>query len=543
MIQFPINLKAHKKFNDSGHPFVADIEAACVFEVNGIVSDILDMCENSTTAEVEETLRLRYQVSEIKDAFNYLYQLQMAGIVFHGMSAINQEQTGFSGRIVIAPGFLNQLDQKPFLTRVSYHHLFRTLSRELEVFIPITKAEGLPTNFDWEGVTPLEIPSEAGQDLIRYYPEKCHGMLSLPHATAHDVSLVYSSRIPTIFYVSSAEPDRQLILDKFFLLRDCDLLCVDSWWLKDYLSQFAVDTEKIVVLPVGVEGDVYTLKDAQESKLMLAGAFENERMKSDPLILLFLPNANYENRNLVHLLARNHPEFLFIVVGGMDRSQLGSQCENIEYFQVEDITDYQALPVIYSAADLGYYAAVPGANAFYLSSALYCGMPMIIAGEYDNSEMKDLGAYIQIAANSAPAETAEIVSESLVSLLKDQALLARYRDQAIRRGRSFTWESVAKTIKNHFIDLRERLSQTESSLTNLPSFFQYHYDTIEGKPTPAAYERPAFRREDVKIAIVKELMQTHSIDQVSVVLERICEDASTAEEIRKYLSIGRMPHE
>jgi hypothetical protein len=309
--------------------------------------------------------------------------------------------------------------------------------------------------------------------------------------------------------------------------------------LKDYLSDFAPDTEKVVVLPVGVEGDVYTSKDAQESKLTLAGAFQSERMKSDPLILLFLPNASYENRNLVHLLARTHPEFLFIVVGGMNHSQLGSHYENIEYFQVEDITDYQALPVIYSAADLGYYAAVPGANAFYLSSALYSGVPLTISGEHDNSTMQDLGAYIQIAANTAPAETAEIVSKSLISLLEDQSLLAQYRDQAIRKGRSFTWESVAKTIKNHFISLRERLLQTEFTLTNLPSFFRYHYDTVQGKAIPAAYERPDFMHETVNVAIAKELMQTHSMNQVSVVLERICGDSSIAGDIRKYLSIGR----
>jgi hypothetical protein len=539
MIQFPINLKAHKKFNDSGHAFVADIEAACVFEVNDIVSDLLDMCETSTTAQVKEVLRSKYQESEINQVFGYLFQLQMAGILFHQTSVIDQERIEFSEQIVVLPSFLNRLDQKPFLTRVAYHLMCRALSRELEVSIPITNTEGLPTNFDWEGVTPLEIPSEAGQDLIRYYPEKCHGMLSLPHATAHDVSLAYSSRIPTIFYVSSAEPDRQLILDKFFLLRDCDLLCVDSWWLKDYLSDFAPDTEKVVVLPVGVEGDVYTSKDAQESKLTLAGAFQSERMKSDPLILLFLPNASYENRNLVHLLARTHPEFLFIVVGGMNHSQLGSHYENIEYFQVEDITDYQALPVIYSAADLGYYAAVPGANAFYLSSALYSGVPLTISGEHDNSTMQDLGAYIQIAANTAPAETAEIVSKSLISLLEDQSLLAQYRDQAIRKGRSFTWESVAKTIKNHFISLRERLLQTEFTLTNLPSFFRYHYDTVQGKAIPAAYERPDFMHETVNVAIAKELMQTHSMNQVSVVLERICGDSSIAGDIRKYLSIGR----
>lgn len=524
MIQFPIGLKAYKKFNDSGHAFVADIEAGCVFEVDDVVSDILDMCENSTTAEVEETLRLKYQVSEINDAFSYLYQLQMAGIVFQGRSAINREQMEFSGRIVIAPGFLNQLDQKPFLTRVGYHHLFSALSKELEVFIPISGTENLPTNFDWGGVTPLEIPTTSGQDLPRYYPDKCHGVLSLPHASVHDISLAYSSRIPTIFYVSSAESDRQLVLDKFFLLRDCDLLCVDSWWLKDYLSQFAVDREKIVVLPVGVDGDVYTLKDANESKLMLAGAFQNARMKSDPLVLLFLPNASYENRNLVHLLARTHPEFLFIVVGGMDRSQLGSECKNIEYFQIEDITDYQALPVIYNAADLGYYAAVPGANGFYLSSALYCGTPMIISGEYDNSALKDLGAYIQIAANSTPAGAAEIISKALISLVTDESLLAQYRDRAIRRGRSFTWASVAKTIKKRFVSLREQLSEQEFTLPNPPSFFQYHYDTIQGKTSPAALERPSFIREGVDTAIAKELMQMHSLNQVSVALKHICKD-------------------
>lgn len=543
MIQFPINLKAHKRFNDFGHSFVADIEAACVFEVNDIVSDILDMCEDSTTAQVKEVLRSKYQESEINQVFSYLFQLQMAGILFHQTSVIDQKLIAFSEQIVVSPSFLNRLDQKPFLTRVAYHDLFKALSQKLEVFVPISNTESLPTKFDWEGIIPLKIPTGGGQSLVRYYPERCHGMLSLPHSTVHDVSLAYSSRIPTIFYVSSAEPDRQSILDKFFLLRDCDLLCVDSWWLKDYLSQFAADTEKVVVLPAGVEGDVYTLKDAQESKLTLAGAFENERMKSDPLILLFLPDASYENRTLVHLLARNHPEFLFIVVGGMNHSQLGSHYENVEHFQVEDITDYQALPVIYSAANLGYYAAVPGANAFYLSSALYCGTPLIISGEHDNNAMKDLGAYIQIAANTAPAETAKIVSKSLVSLLEDQSLLARYRDFAIRKGRSFTWESVAKTIKNHFISLREQLPQTEPTLTNLPSFFRYHYDTIQGKAIPAAYERPTFTQENVNIAIAKELMQTHSANQVSAVLEHICGDSNIAEDIRKYLSIGRVEHE
>ncbi len=543
MIQFPINLKAHKRFNDSGRFFVADIEAACVFEVNNIVFDILDMCEGSTTVQVKEVLRSKYQESEINQVFAYLFQLQMAGILFHQTSVINQESVAFSKKIVVSPSFLNRLDQKPFLTRIAYHHLFRALSRELEVSIPITNTESLPTNFDWEGVTPLEIPSKAGQDLIRYYPEKCHGMLSLPHSTAHDVSLAYSSRIPTIFYVSSAEPDRQLILDKFFLLRERDLLCVDSWWLKDYLSDFGADTEKVVVLPVGVEGDIYTLKDAQESKSTLAGAFENERMKSDPLILLFLPNASYENRNLVHLLAHNHPEFLFIVVGGMNNSQLDHHYENIEYFQVEDITDYQALPVIYSAANLGYYAAVLGSNAFYLSSALHSGVPLIISGEHDNSTMEDLGAYIQIAANSAPAETAEIVSKSLVSLLENQSLLARYRDLAIRKGRSFTWESVAKTIKNHFISLRERLPQTESTLTHFPSFFQYHYDTIQGKTIPAVYERPTFTPEGVDTAIAKELMQTHSSNQVSVALKHICKDSEMVERMLTYLTTERKKYE
>lgn len=543
MIQFPINLKAHKRFNDSGRTFVADIEAACVFEVNDIVSDVLDMCGDSTTAQVKEMLKSKYQESEINQVFRYLFQLQMAGILFHQTSVIDKERITFSEKIVVSPSFLNRLDQKPFLTRVAYHLMFKALSRELEVFIPITNTEGLPTNFDWEGVTPLEIPGEAGQNLTRYYPEKCHGMLSLPYASVHDVSLAYSSRIPTIFYVSSAEPDRQSILDKFFLLRDCDLLCVDSWWLKDYLSQFAADTEKVVVLPVGVEGDVYTSKDAQESKLTLAGAFQNERMKSDPLILLFFPNASYENRNLLHLLARNHPEFLFIVVGGINHFQLGSQYENVEYFQVEDITDYQALPVIYSAADLGYYAAVPGANAFYLTSALYSGVPLIISGEHDNSTMENLGAYIQIAANSAPAETAEIVSKSLVSLLADQSLLARYRDLAIRNGRSFTWESVAKTIKNHFISLQEELLQTESTLTNLPSFFRYHYDTVQGKAIPAAYERPDFKLETVNVAIAKELMQTHSHNQVSVALNHMCKDKEMAERMLTYLTTERKEHE
>lgn len=544
MIRFPIDLKAHKRFTHSGHDYVADIEAGCVFEVNNIVSDILDMCEGATTAEIKAALRSKYQDAEINAVLRYLFQLQMAGLMFHRTPTINYEQTEFSGKIVVSPSFLYRLDQKPFLTRIAFHQLFQALSKRLEVFIPITNTEGLPTNFDWEGVTPLEIPAEAGQDLIAHYPENCHGVLSLPNSTDHDISFAYSSPIPTLYYVSSAERNRQLILDKCFLLRECDMLCVDSWWLKDYLSQFVVDTEKIVVLPMGVDGDVYTLKDTQASKNKVAEAFGNARMKSDPIILLFLPNASDEHRQLVHRIAHRHPECLFIIVGGLDRDQLGSPCENIESFQVEDFTDYQALPVIYNAADLGYYAAYPGANAFYFSSALSCGIPMLISGRHPKTPMQELGAYLHIRVNTPAAEVADTVSPSIRTLLDDQALLARYRDVAIRKGRSFTWNAVAKGITNHFISLQQFSPEPEPTLPNFRSFFQYHYDTVEGKMIPAASERPDFFPEPVKLAIAKELMQTHSINQVSVVLERICQEASTAEDIRKYLSIGgRTPHE
>ena len=119
MIQFPINLKAHKRFNDSGRTFVADIAAGCVFEVSDIVSDVLDMCEGSTTVQVKEVLRSKYQESEINQVLGYLFQLQMAGILFHQTSVIDQKRMEFSERIVISPSFLNRLDQKPFLTRVA----------------------------------------------------------------------------------------------------------------------------------------------------------------------------------------------------------------------------------------------------------------------------------------------------------------------------------------------------------------------------------------------------------------------------------------
>ena len=102
---------------------------------------------------------------------------------------------------------------------------------------------------------------------------------------------------------------------------------------------------------------------------------------------------------------------------------------------------------------------------------------------------------------------------------------------------------MAKTIKNHFISLRERLPQTESTLTHFPSFFQYHYDTIQGKTIPAAYERPTFTREGVDTAVANELMQTHSSNQVSVVLEHICKDSEMVERMLTYLTTERKKYE
>ncbi len=310
MLDFPYKLKPYKKFEHQNSYFIADIKAQCVFEASPIILDIIALCEKNSSAQIKNTLKLKYQQSEIDEAFIYLYQLRLAGILFDKKIEPKPADRDFSGRIALAPGFLVYLYQKPFIIRLIYHRLIKSLCSKLEVSLPVVKTGGSSNpdvEFDWEGVKAFEVPDSTKTSLVKYYPSGCHGLFSLPGSSFHDVPLIYSSDIPAIYYVFSDEPDRQSIIDKCFLLREFDILCVDSWWVKDWLSHFVPSVDNIIVLPIGVEDELYRHRETGSAKATIALAFQNEHIRSEPLVLLFLPDASYENRSLIYALAKKHP--------------------------------------------------------------------------------------------------------------------------------------------------------------------------------------------------------------------------------------------
>ncbi|MBM3210788.1 glycosyltransferase family 4 protein [Candidatus Poribacteria bacterium] len=538
MIQFPVLLNAHKIFEHEGNYFIADMDSECVFEVSQVVLDILDICRTHTTTQVRDSLKRKYEESEINNAFRYLFQLQMAGILLQKRAGIEGDSSVFLGRIVVAPGFLDYLYQKSFHTRLVYHRLLKALCSELEIFIPIRPQNslGIIDDFNWEEVNTFEVPDVVEINLARYYPSECDGLFSMPHSSFHDIPLAYSACIPTIYYVSSDEFDRQSIIDKYFLLREFDLLCADSWWMKDYLSQFVPSVDKVMILPIGVEEGLYERQDFSRVKSIVASAFQNERIMSNPVVLLFLPNANYENRKLAEILIQKHPEIVFIVVDNIDSSQLSAQPGNVEFFRIEDIEDYQAFPAILSASDIGYYSAVVGARSFYLSSALRCGVPMIISGHADPGPVGDFSQYIQVRSDQSPGDIVEMISENMTMLLGNRDMLDRYRSSALQIGKELTWASVAKAVVNLFVALKGKTSNRYNETPGPFAFFQYSYDPIAGELEPSAYEWNTYRKADFNKLIAQELMRNHTKEQVFVALEHICKDKKTAERILGQIS-------
>ncbi len=551
MIEFPTKLNALHPFShnvaDEIDPpgeaqYIADLTAGCVLEITPMIAEILSLCESKSNTEIRETLRSRYSDAEISETYRYLWQLGTAGILFSGKASRSDERQTFSNSVLVAPGFLYTLGRQPFVTRLVCYQMLRTLCREMELHAPFFVEETdvtLPEDFDWEGVQPFPMPAGSAASYMSQCPVAYGGTLSLPASGFGDLVISQFASPPAVFYVSSGSFDLQSTLDKYFALRDGDRLCVDAWWIKERLSTLVPNPDKIAVVPTGVESELFQPMDTGGCKTELASAFRNDAINDLPLVLLFLPSLSLENQAFVEKLAGLNPQMFFMVV--LCHASEGREwgLENIEVFPIAELDDYNSLPILFNAAALGSFPATPGNHLLPLMNALCCGVPVIVSGpEGLKTIMPALGTYLSVQENQTVDETVGALSEIMRKLLKDTDGLGRLRERAREIGITFSWEKMAKSVRELFTGLMEEHSNIPPGVMSPVGFYQYRYDIVTGAVTPSAYERASGIPRDIDELLATELLAGHTLEGVQQVVEFLATDSSTAKESLERLHSG-----
>lgn len=541
MIEFPAKLNAlypfsHNPADEIDPPgeaqYIADLTAGCVLEITPLIAEILRLCESKSNPEIREILRSKFSDAEISKAYRCLWQLGSAGILFSGKAPRSDEGKIISNTVLVAPGFLYSLGRKPFMTWLVCYQMLRTLCREMELHAPFFVEETemtLPEDFDWEGVQPFTMPANSAASFMNQCPVAYGSTLSLPGSGSKDLVISQFASPPAVYYVSSGGFDLQSTLDKYFALRDGDRLCVDAWWIKEQLSTLVPNPDKIAVVPTGVDSELFQQIDTGDCKTELASAFRNDAIKDLPMVLLFLPNLSLENRAFVEKLAAINPQMFFMVV--LCHASEGTEwgLKNIEIFPIADLDDYNSLPILFNAAALGFFPAIPGNHLLPLMGTLCCGVPVIVSGpDRLKSTMPSLGTYLSVDRNQTVDKTVGALSELMRKLLKDTDDTGKRREKSREIGVTFSWERMANSVRELFAGLTEERSNLPPGATSPVGFYQYRYDIVTGAVASSAYERASGTPRDIDELIATDLLAGATSEGVQQVVEFLSTDSLTA---------------
>ena len=171
--------------------------------------------------------------------------------------------------------------------------------------------------------------------------------------------------------------------------------------------------------------------------------------------------------------------------------------------------------------------------------ALCCGVPMIVSGpEGLKTTMPSLGTYLSIDRDQTVDETVNTLSELMRKLFKDTDELDKLRERSREIGVTFSWEEMAKSVRELFAGLMEEHPDNPPDATSPVGFYQYRYDIVTGAVTPAAYERASDTPRDIDELIATDLLAGATSEGVQQVVEFFATDSFTAKEALEQLHSG-----
>ena len=232
------------------------------------------------------------------------------------------------------------------------------------------------------------------------------------------------------------------------VLKDADRIITVSKKTMEYVRRLGADRSKTSVIYNGVDIDTFHPENKGESRKKL-GLPKNRN------IILSVRRLVYKNGldtliESVPLVARNHPDTLFIVAGKGPSKKLIE--DRIKEQGIEDnikLTGFvpdRLLPVYYDAAD---YFVLPSASGeglpLVLLEAMACGLPVIattVGGTPEIVKHMKNGVLV-------PPRNPEAMAETISKLLSEERLGPAIGEEARRIVEDrFTWEKNLRQLQS-----------------------------------------------------------------------------------------------
>ncbi|MBI4384074.1 MAG: glycosyltransferase family 4 protein [Nitrospinae bacterium] len=234
------------------------------------------------------------------------------------------------------------------------------------------------------------------------------------------------------------------------------IISISAFTRRDLCDIFGIPPEKVAVVPLGVDPDVFRPLDKNECR-----AYLRQKFRLDGDYLLFVGTLE-TRKNLTALaeafrLVRSRHAGLKLVLAGGPGHGFDKVREKIREWGVEDSVFYpgylegaEDLVRLYCGADVFVFPSVYEGFGLPLLEAFACGVPVAAS---DRAAIPETAGEAALQFNPGQPED---IAAKILNILEDGGLAESLKSRGLARAGEFSWERTARKTLEVYESLRVR---------------------------------------------------------------------------------------
>jgi glycosyltransferase involved in cell wall biosynthesis len=531
-------LNRHRRFEQDGRKYVADLETNDIIQVNDVEWEILDRYGTQTEHQIVEELKDKYKITSIFDGIERLERLGQQGLLSSPIDGVMEQTTDSwkqenrKPKLLVPFHFTKEKTSLDYVTNLNRYqlliHLAKVAALETLTFSESGKTDLKPEDFQGFGeiqIRNVEVEEGSAFSPPWYAMDGYDGILLLSQFLTDDL-LYY--RTPGIPIVHCIEDDQRLqgsMLET--LLNVCafqnakDTLVVRASWVKEWLTTCGVPRGNVRVIPNGINiGEPIGKPLAKQHS---AALFEKPIFTQQPTIGFisgFEPN--YGAR-LISAFAHANPHLAIFVYDPFLAEHYTHPPKNVVIFSADDDETHSILPIFFQALDLICFPAIPGTPLSLVLEAMAYGTPCVAMTTYGlPPEVKGAGAVVKSEwhdIGNFHVSMSEL-SDTVNQWLEPSHTRTECENAARSVAQKFTWEKVAQDIVQSIEGEHQQSANAFRRKRNLsPSVFCRRYDPGTGTTASSVYRLGTNRYNCLQTALAEALSEQHTPAEVEAVFK------------------------
>lgn len=526
--------------------FIVDLDVGKVLEADDLMWKILQMCPESTTDEILETLSEKYEPTLIYQALEQLHSYEEMGLLVGDTGRETLEKKNRL-RILVATTIETWTSDKTYVRsgyRLASKEILSALSRYTDLFFHASKSEVVS-----DGVYTISVSTSRHNFLFQLQQNQIDGIFipMIPLDMVDRMPLyLFSSGIPVISRLGSPRGHNGSMIDSilcaYAAMNDYDAFITPTHSIKDFYAQHVLDTDCFHVIPNGVDSDLFRPMDKAQARSQVAKMLNRPEIRNQKIVGFFGRFQPEKGAGIFIKIAKMLPDVLFFVVAPtLHAYQLQKLPPNLIY--IGEQPPREMLPLYLNTFDVHCFPSIVGEEAFgnAVLETMACGVPPVVTNFAGLPEVVgDAGRVVacqtfeQDIGSFAGYVEPEALLTAIQELLNDDAHRMELGKQARERALEFKWSTTAKKL----VRLYERLKRKKqfSSRTRFKTSFVPSYDFLDNRLkcqailtniTEQHNQEPLMHssyHQDWKATLALTLLERHTTHEVEAVLMHIVKD-------------------